>query len=171
MSPSNTTFCHCSLLPKSRRVYHQYQHPRGCPATPRKAGGSHVLPCSLYPSRDSCAPQFSSFNTHHLANSTQSPRESDRTVQGADLLPNPPTALPATLAFPQDYMINTTIPKDLTQEQLSLPLLPNSTRFVFTLWCQEIRNRQYLRKSSHPITCSAATIPPPASPCHDCEKP
>lgn len=102
---------------------------------------------------------------------TQSPRESDRMAQEADLLPKLPIALPATLAFPGGWRIKPQHSQGPGTGTAQPPPLTSSTRFVFTSWCQEIRNRQYLRKSSQPITCSAAAIPPPASPCRGCGKP
>ena len=54
MSPSNAAFCHCFPPPEAHRVYCQCQPPRGLPAAPRKAGGSHIPLRSLHPPRGSC---------------------------------------------------------------------------------------------------------------------
>lgn len=58
-----------------------------------------MSPLVPVPTPGTCPPQFSSFNRNPLANSKHRARGGDRVAQGADLLPNLPTALPATLHF------------------------------------------------------------------------
>lgn len=125
--------------------------PPRVPSDPQKGWGeSHVPPCPCPHPRAPVHPNSPpSVQTSWQTASTQSPREGDRMAPGADLPPNLPPVPPATLAFPQVCGIKYHHSQGPGTGTAQPPPAAQQREIFFTLWCQKIRTRRYLRLPAH----------------------
>lgn len=93
---------------------------------------------------------------------TQSPGDGDRMAPGTDLLPNLPTAPPASLALPQDRVIKQHHSQGPGTETAQPPSAAQQHEICLYIVVSGDKKQAISEKIITP--CSAGTIPPPAKP-------